>query len=143
MSNFLNEIFSDWAVLAGKAQRGEPIKKAEIMRLLDSDAPIPECAKPLIKGMLDKSIKFQRGEVSQFEEVKFSAVWRYYVIKQNIEEDYIKQYLKKELNLKGDPSPRQEALEIISNQFKIDTRTLEKWLKEYKENYSFPNSDKE
>ena len=128
MSDILNEIFSDWAILAARAQRGEPVKKAEVLRLLDTDQPIPESAKPLIRGLLTKEIPFRRGEVSPLEEIKPSVIMRYLVIL-----DALMRESEPKERLRGDPTPRQLAKEQTAERFSIDTRTLEKWIKEYHE----------
>ena len=128
--SFLNEVFSEWAVFAAKAENGGKVKKKEIIRLLDSDAPIPESAKPLLKGLITGSLKYQRGEVSEYEELKDSAVMRYLVVQGALTALTVENVLKEQARLLGDPTPVLLAKEIVSGQFDVSTRALEKWLKE-------------
>lgn len=132
--SILDELFSDWAVLAAKAEKGELVKKKEIVRLLDSDAPIPNCAKPLLKGLITGSLHCRKGEVSKYESVKQSAVFFYKFFLDDLSnpttfEDTIKKHSK----LRGDLSPAGRAKEIIAMRYGVSTRTLENWLKEYNE----------
>lgn len=128
--SFLNEVFSEWAVLAAKAENGGKVKKKEIIRLLDSDAPIPESAKPLLKGLITGSLEYQRGTGSEYEELKGSAVLRYHAVLGALTAPTVESVLKEQARLLGDPTPVMLAKEIVSGQLGVSTRALEKWLKE-------------
>jgi hypothetical protein len=138
MTDFMNETFSDWAVLAGKAKRGETILKSEVLNLLASEQPIPQVAKPLLAGLFNKEHKFQRGTASPHEPMKASILLRYQITLAVLnggvdisrwpeDEQREAEALRKECRMQG-ATQKEIAKEIIADQFSISTRTLEHWL---------------
>lgn len=138
MTNILDEVFSDWAVLAARAERGDAILKSEVMDLLASGQPIPESAKPLLAGLFSKEYKFQRGTASPHEPMKSSVLLRYQIILAVLngdtdvsqwpeDEQREVQALREQCRMRG-ATPKEIAKEIIADQFGISTRTLEHWL---------------
>ena len=121
------ELFTEWGVLAAKAEHGEPIEKSTVERLLDDDGPIPEIAKPLIKGIITGRVKFKRKPSPYGEAFRDRAVFDFLIIKDGLA------YGSLDDLRNGFESPREQALYLVSERYGIEARTLEKWVKEFSE----------
>jgi len=140
----LEELFSDWLLLVKQFENNESISKQEVLRLLDSDRPVHESAKPLLAGLISGEYKLPKGPPATCDSVQLGAVLRYRVLLNvaigttdtshwpaDVQKEVrsTREALLAEANLLNGPPVKQQIKEQVAGYYSISVRTLETWIK--------------
>lgn len=137
-NEFLKHLRNPWlpvAMKALKAEKGkphEPITREEITYALENstDAPPPVVRKILV-DVVNGEYRFKRGiRARPYPERRKAVLW-FLALLEGVEKHPKTQQIRDAGKRKGELTPREKVLALVSYQFNVTARTLENWIKEH------------
>lgn len=132
------DLFSEWAALLQQAQQGQRISKAAVLRLLDSQSEVTQDGRELLAGLIEGRYQYQVGRaVTHTDSDRRAAVALYRaILKSRSQYQSAEQMIRRAERRKVYRYSREDtdhtiALELTAGRFKVDPRTLQRWISSY------------